>query len=174
MPFSAYLNDIPQPAWIVATVLAFIFFWPLGIALLGYLIGSGRIGWRCMQQAPGQWHNTQTQQGSYWGKWGGWQQQPPAPPSGNAAFDEYKAETLRRLEEEQKEFVDYLERLRRAKDKAEFDQFMAQHKANHLQVAYATDADTADRALAAKAATFQALGVEVHLCGEGVLGRQEA
>ena len=54
------------------------------------------------------------------------------------------------------------------------DQFMAQHKANHLQVAYATDADTADRALAAKAATFQALGVEVHLCGEGVLGRQEA
>ena len=36
-----------------------------------------------------------------------------APPSGNAAFDEYRAETLRRLEEEQREFVEYLERLRR-------------------------------------------------------------
>ena len=48
--------------------------------------------------------------------------------SGNAAFDEYRAETLRRLEEEQKELVAYLERLRRAKDKAEFDQFMAERR----------------------------------------------
>ena len=131
MPFSAYLNDIPKPAWIVATVLAFVFFWPLGIALVGYLVGSGRIGRRWMNQAPGQWHNTQAQpQGaSCWGKWGSsWQQQPPAPPSGNAAFDEYRTETLRRLEEEQKEFVEYLERLRRAKDKAEFDQFMADRR----------------------------------------------
>lgn len=45
------------------------------------------------------------------------------------------------------------------------DQFMARHKANHIQVVYAPDADTADRALAAKAAMFDALGVEVHLCG---------
>jgi hypothetical protein len=33
---------------------------------------------------------------------------------------------LRRLEEEQRQFTEYLERLRRAKDKAEFDQFMAE------------------------------------------------
>jgi hypothetical protein len=45
--------------------------------------------------------------------------------SGNAAFDEYREETLRRLEEEQKDFRDFLDRLRQAKDKAEFDQFMA-------------------------------------------------
>ena len=45
------------------------------------------------------------------------------------------------------------------------DQFMARHKANHLQVAYAPDADTADRALRAKAAMFGALGVAVHACG---------
>ena len=44
--------------------------------------------------------------------------------SGNTAFDEYREETLRRLEEEQKEFFEFLERLRHAKDKAEFDQFM--------------------------------------------------
>ena len=48
--------------------------------------------------------------------------------SGNRAFDEYRTETLRRLEEEQVEFRDFLDRLRHAKDKAEFDQFMAQHK----------------------------------------------
>lgn len=45
-------------------------------------------------------------------------------PSGNAAFDAYKAETLRRLEDEQRAFEEFLERLREAKDKAEFDEFM--------------------------------------------------
>lgn len=48
--------------------------------------------------------------------------------SGNRAFDEYRTETLRRLEEEQREFRDFLEQLRQAKDKAEFDQFMAQRR----------------------------------------------
>jgi L-fucose isomerase-like protein len=46
------------------------------------------------------------------------------------------------------------------------DQFMARHKANHLQVAYAPDDETADRALHAKAAMFAALGLRVHLCGD--------
>jgi hypothetical protein len=50
------------------------------------------------------------------------------------------------------------------------DQFMARHCANHIQVAYAPSSDDADRALAAKAAMFDALGIEVHLCGD-VLGR---
>lgn len=44
--------------------------------------------------------------------------------SGNTAFDAYKAETLRRLEDEQGSFEAFLERLRAAKDKSEFDQFM--------------------------------------------------
>ena len=131
MPISAFLNELPKPVWIVATVLAFVFFWPLGLAVLAYLFGSGRIG-RRGYAAAGQWYNTQGQpQASCWGKWAPWQsaQQPAAAsPSGNAAFDEYRAETLRRLEGEQKEFVDYLERLRRAKDKAEFDQFMADRR----------------------------------------------
>jgi len=46
------------------------------------------------------------------------------------------------------------------------DQMMAKHKANHVQVAYAPDAATADRALTAKAAFFDALGVRVDLCGD--------
>jgi len=47
------------------------------------------------------------------------------------------------------------------------DQMMARHKANHIQVAYADDAASAGRALAAKAAMFDAMGVRVHLCGVG-------
>lgn len=45
------------------------------------------------------------------------------------------------------------------------DQFMARHRANHLNVAYGDDADSADRLLIAKAAAFAELGVEVHICG---------
>ncbi len=48
-----------------------------------------------------------------------------AQPSGNAAFDSYKAEMLRRLEDEQTAFEAFLQRLREAKDKSEFDAFMA-------------------------------------------------
>jgi hypothetical protein len=45
------------------------------------------------------------------------------------------------------------------------DQFMARHCANHLNVAYAPSTELADKALAAKAAMFNELGVAVHLCG---------
>ncbi len=45
------------------------------------------------------------------------------------------------------------------------DQMMAKHKANHIQVAYAEDAETADQCLAAKAAMAEALGMNVNLCG---------
>jgi hypothetical protein len=48
--------------------------------------------------------------------------------SGNRAFDDYRAETLRGLEDEQREFKEFLERLRFAKDRAEFDQFMAERR----------------------------------------------
>ena len=48
--------------------------------------------------------------------------------SGNRAFDEYREETLKRLEEEAREFRSYLDRLRHAKDKSEFEQFMAERR----------------------------------------------
>jgi hypothetical protein len=53
--------------------------------------------------------------------------------SGNRAFDDYREETLRRLEEEQREFKDFLARLRFAKDRAEFDQFMADRRQRPLE-----------------------------------------
>jgi hypothetical protein len=45
------------------------------------------------------------------------------------------------------------------------DQLMARHKANHIQVAYASDAESADRAALAKAAVARNLGIEVFFCG---------
>lgn len=50
------------------------------------------------------------------------------------------------------------------------DQMMARHKANHIQVAYAPDAQTANKALAAKAAMFVEMGIAVHLCGDVKVG----
>jgi L-fucose isomerase, C-terminal domain. len=46
------------------------------------------------------------------------------------------------------------------------DQFMGRHKANHVQVVYAPDPETAARAMAAKAATFAEMGLEVAICGD--------
>jgi hypothetical protein len=119
-----YPAGISKPMAIVFTVLGFVFWWPVGLALLLYMVFSGRIGCRNRQRA---WQSN----GSGWtppwkNTFGGG----PAgnPSSGNHAFDEYRVETLRRLEEEQKEFGAFLERLRFAKDKAEFDQFMAERR----------------------------------------------
>ena len=130
---AARIDDIGKPAWIALTVLGLIFFWPLGLLLLGYLIGSGRMGCWGPHSAERWQHKMdrmqrrmqekmQRMQGGG-GFWGG-----PAysQSSGNRAFDDYRAETLRRLEEEQREFREFLDRLRQAKDKAEFDQFMAE------------------------------------------------
>ena len=63
-----------------------------------------------------------------------------AQPTGNRAFDSYKAETLRRLEEEQEAFEAFLQRLRTSKDKTEFDAFMEDRaRANAAQDAAETE-----------------------------------
>ena len=41
--FAAQLDDIGKPAWIALTVVSFILFWPLGLFVLGFLLGSGRM-----------------------------------------------------------------------------------------------------------------------------------
>jgi hypothetical protein len=122
---------ISRPAAVAFTVLGFLFWWPVGLALLIYMIGSGRMGCfgrrrRAMYQ---QW--AQDPAGSPWANWKSWACGPadrPNSTSGNRAFDEYKAETLRRMEEVQKDFGAFLERLRVAKDKSEFDAFMAERR----------------------------------------------
>nr|WP_306461179.1 DUF2852 domain-containing protein [Rhodobium orientis] len=116
------MDEYGKPAWIALTVLAFIIFWPLGLALLAYVIWSGRMG--CSKNR-GRWHNMDGAGRRNW-----WKSDMRRASSGNAAFDEYREETLRRLEEEQDEFIAFLERLRKAKDKAEFDQFMDERRRN--------------------------------------------
>lgn len=65
--------------------------------------------------------------------------------SGNSAFDAYKADTLRRLEEEQHAFEAFLQRLRDAKDKSEFDQFMDE-RAKTAATDRGTDEDAPEKA----------------------------
>jgi len=133
---------------VILMILGFIWWWPLGLIILAILIGSGRIGcWHrpiyagsgpmgCWNHGMDRWEGKMARmqekmdrvrakmdslrnRRDWWG----------APPSsGNRAFDDYRSETLRRLEEEQREFRDFLDRLRFAKDKTEFDQFMADRR----------------------------------------------
>ena len=119
MPIVAKLDELGKPAWIALVILAFFVYWPLGFAILAFALWSGRMGCRNGQMA--RWGEGARASGA--GTW--WQ---PQRSSGNKAFDEYRADTLRRLEEEQREFREFLERLRLAKDKAEFDQFMAERR----------------------------------------------
>jgi Protein of unknown function (DUF2852) len=119
MPIVAKLDELGKPAWIALTILGFVVWWPLGLATLVFILGSGRL--TCPKgSGVNRWQAGAEQMRSA-GTW--WQ-----PSSGNRAFDEYRTETLRRLEEEQREFKEFLARLRSAKDKAEFDQFMAERR----------------------------------------------
>jgi hypothetical protein len=121
---AARLDDLPKPAWIALMVLGFIFFWPVGLGILAYLIWSGRMS--CWRHGSGRWHEQRDHMRDEARRWWHGERRPLS--SGNRAFDEYREDTLRRLEEEQKEFRDFLDRLRHAKDKAEFDQFMADRR----------------------------------------------
>jgi hypothetical protein len=147
MPITAKIDEFGKPAWIALIVLGFMVWWPLGLVILAFTIGSGRMG--CCGYHPGssRWEHGQdrwqrkmerlqakmdwTRSKMSGNPWGGnpWRGNPwSAPPSGNRAFDEYRADTLKRLEEEQREFREFLDRLRMAKDKAEFDQFMTERR----------------------------------------------
>jgi len=116
MALAARLDELKTPICIALAFLGFIHWWLLGLAILAYALWSGKMGccgmnivhWRddTNRQARDCWLQSRT--------------------SGNEAFDEYRAATLRRLEVEQREFREFLSRLRMAKDKVEFDQFMAE------------------------------------------------
>ncbi|MEP9354033.1 DUF2852 domain-containing protein [Xanthobacter sp. KR7-65] len=122
MELAHKLDSYGKPAWIALTVLGFMAWWPLGLAILAFSIGSGRFA--CGKRGFSRWQ----EQGADAMKngFGCWNRAQST--SGNRAFDEYRQDTLRRLEEEQKEFRDFLDRLRQAKDKAEFDEFMAERR----------------------------------------------
>ncbi len=101
------------PFTIGVTVVAFVVAWPIGLGLLAYNLWGQNMRHSCRHRNRGKWSRSRRYH------CGG---------SGNEAFDEYREETLRRLEEEQAAFAEYLERLRRAKDQEEFDSFMAERR----------------------------------------------
>ena len=133
MPIAAKLDELGKPAWIALMILGFVAWWPLGLVILAFIIGSGRMScWN--HNGMSRW---QQQNGPHAGKdaiengsRARWRRLVGryAVESGNYAFDEYRSDTLRRLEEEQREFKDFLQRLRFAKDREEFDQFMAERR----------------------------------------------
>lgn len=130
MGYAARFDEFGRPAWIALTVLGFILYWPLGLAVLIFSAWSRRMGywhhsdrWQSRAQS---WCDHMRDHGQR--KSERWSRHQSRHSSGNQAFDEYRAETLRRLEEEQGEFMSFLDRLRMAKDKAEFDEFLNERR----------------------------------------------
>lgn len=129
---------IIKPQWspltIALMVMGFILFWPLGLAVLGYILWGEKFGgspekaqayfnkakgWCTSGKPHHGWNNRSYSMGS----------------SGNAAFDEYRAEQLKRLEEERarldaeiEAFHEYMANLNKAKDREEFDRFMSERR----------------------------------------------
>ncbi len=118
-----------SPVTIALMVLGFIVFWPLGLAMLAYILWGEYFGGSSEKAAN--WVHKQKQ----WARdrryghrqWQG---------SGNAAFDDYRSEQLKRLEEERRrldeevrEFHDYMHNLQKARDREEFDRFMRDRRA---------------------------------------------
>jgi hypothetical protein len=120
-------------------ILGLVWWFPIGLVLLAAFIIS---------RAMGSWHRPQFAGSVPSGGWGSsgnrWESNMADRPrdkrgcgsanwgdrrsSGSRAFDDYRAETLRGLEEEQREFKEFLERLRAAKDRAELDQFLNERR----------------------------------------------
>lgn len=127
----AWLDDRGKAAWIAAMVLGFVFVWPVGLALLGYMIWSKRMFNR--SSACGHRRHHRHDMGR------------ACNTSGNSAFDAYKSDTLRRLEDEQMAFESFLQRLREAKDKSEFDTFMEDRARANRDVTVTPSADDSQR-----------------------------
>lgn len=127
-----------KPEWSFVTialmVLGFIIFWPLGLAVLAYIIWGERFGGSTDRAE--RWFNKQRDRQKHWARHCGHNgHHNQRHSSGNAAFDEYRQEQLDRLEEERRRldeeinaFHDYMRNLHMARDREEFDRFMREHK----------------------------------------------
>jgi hypothetical protein len=141
------IDDFGRPAWIALMVVGFFVYWPIGLAVLAYILWSGRMGMGCgWHHRHGgdieQWRNRAIERvnraAEHWErKRARWEERMHARrghrehglrETGNRAFDEYREEALRKLEEEANEFRTFLERLRMARDRAEFDEYMKERR----------------------------------------------
>ncbi len=128
---------IIKPQWspitITLMVLGFIVFWPLGLAVLGYILWGEKFG-GSPEKAQAYWNKGCSWVGA--NKHRNWNSRTTTMnSSGNAAFDEYRTEQLKRLDEERARldaeidaFHEYMANLNKAKDREEFDRFMNERR----------------------------------------------
>ena len=122
-----------RPAWTPATialmVIGFMVFWPLGLAMLAYIIWGDRLDGfkRDVNRATDGVFAGCRRSADKAHRWGHGSAR-----TGNVAFDDWREKELERLDEERRrldeareEFESYARELRRAKDQEEFDRFMA-------------------------------------------------
>ena len=124
-----------RPAWTPATiammVIGFMLFWPLGLAMLAYILWGDRLDEfkNDVNRATDNMTSSFSCRGRRHKRAHSFSR------SGNVAFDDWREAEMTRLEEERRkldemrrEFDEYLRELRRAKDADEFDEFMAAKK----------------------------------------------
>jgi len=126
MTHSALIRPAWTPATIALMVVGFMVFWPLGLAMLAYILWGDRLPdfkRGVNRSTNGFFSNCHRASRSY-------------ATTGNVAFDDWRAKELERLEEERRkldamrdEFDEYMRELRRAKDQEEFDRFMRERDA---------------------------------------------
>jgi hypothetical protein len=142
---------------VILMILGFMCWWPLGLIILGYLIARRRYGYwehpmfawngpwggscgtnggserweRKMAHAQEKMERVRSKMERFTGR-GDWFGGGAGASSGNSAFDDYRTETLKRLEDEQREFKEFLGRLRFAKDRAELEKFMTERRERPL------------------------------------------
>ena len=111
---------------IVLMIVGFAVFWPLGLAMLAWIIWGDEIGQK-VEELKGQFRSFSDRAPSF--------RAGPFRDTGNVAFDEYREQELKRLEEERRkldamraEFDGFLKELRRVKDQEEFDRFMREFR----------------------------------------------
>lgn len=128
-------NALIRPAWTPVTIammiIGFMIFWPLGLAMLAYILWGDRLDEfkaNVNRKTDGFSKSWSRDCGSFRKRHDG---------TGNVAFDEWREAEIERLREERRkleemraEFDEHLRELRRAKDKEEFDAFMKSYKAN--------------------------------------------
>jgi hypothetical protein len=129
------------PFELIAMVLGFIVFWPIGLAILGYKFWQSKSGAADLQTvATGAWRHARAAMGGMGASAPrAWTSSPWTrgftPSTGNRAFDDWKSAELARLEAERRkledahrEFAEWLDTVRKAKDREEFERFMADRR----------------------------------------------
>ncbi len=114
---------------VVLMIIGFAVFWPLGLAMLAWIVWGDEIG-RKTEEFKGQFKSFSGRAPSFSaGNSFGLRD------TGNVAFDEYRTRELQRLDEERRklegmksEFDSFLKELRRVKDQEEFDRFMENYR----------------------------------------------